>query len=80
MSSWESDSSPRGAVGTYDVELSVWPQIFILGVWGRAILLFVLFFIAMNSPRATDAFIDVRADRRTAPPSREPARSAPQLE
>lgn len=70
----------RGAVGTYDVELSVWPQIFILGVWGRAILLFVLFFIAMNSPRATDAFIDVRADRRTAPPSRVPARSAPQLE
>ncbi|MFT4306910.1 MAG: hypothetical protein QM604_08470 [Microbacterium sp.] len=39
----------RAAAGTASIEASVWPQIFILGVWGRAILLFVLFFVAMRA-------------------------------
>ncbi|MFT4211422.1 MAG: hypothetical protein QM626_06065 [Microbacterium sp.] len=39
----------RAAANTASIEASVWPQIFILGVWGRAVLLFVLFFVAMRT-------------------------------
>lgn len=39
----------RAAAGTASIEASVWPQIFILGVWGRAVLLLALFFVAMRA-------------------------------
>jgi hypothetical protein len=60
----------RAAAGTYSMEDSIWPQVFLLGVWGRAILLVVLFVVAMRADAAWDRpdAITASGPRRAAPP------------
>ncbi|MFT4050875.1 MAG: hypothetical protein QM677_01345 [Microbacterium sp.] len=56
----------KAASGTDSIEDSVWPQIFVLGVWGRAILLSALFFVVMQTRRAWDP-----GERRVCPHGRD---------